>query len=42
VLREARLSLKQPPLTAAEYLATLRNQGLTQTCALLEHCLLEL
>ena len=42
VLREARLSLKQPPLTAAEYLATLRNQGLTQTCALLEHSLPEL
>lgn len=42
VLREARLSLKQPPLTAAEYLATLRNQGLTRTCALLEHSLPEL
>lgn len=42
VLREARLSLKQPPLTAAEYLVTLRNQGLTRTCALLEHSLLEL
>lgn len=37
VLREARLSLKQPPLTATEYLATLRNQGLTRTCAMLEH-----
>src|SRR5690606_31498267 len=32
VLREARLSLKQPPLTADEYLATLRKQGLTRTC----------
>jgi predicted nucleic acid-binding protein len=42
VLREARLSLKEPPLTAAEYLATLRNQGLTQTCALLAPFLHEL
>jgi hypothetical protein len=42
VLHEARLSLKQPPLTAAEYLATLRNQGLAQTCALLEHSIHEL
>jgi hypothetical protein len=42
VLREARLSLKQPPLTAAEYLATLRNQGLKRTCTLLEPFLREL
>lgn len=42
VLREARLSLKQPPLTAAEYLVTLRSQGLTRTCALLEPALPEL
>jgi len=42
VLREARLSLKQPPLTAAEYLATLHTQGLTRTCALLEPFLPEL
>jgi len=42
VLREARLSLKQPPLTAAEYLATLHKQGLTRTCALLAPFLQEL
>jgi hypothetical protein len=42
VLREARLSLKQPPLTTVEYLVTLRTQGLTRTCTLLEHSLLEL
>ena len=42
VLREARLSLKKPPLTAADYLATLRTQGLTRTCALLESSLPEL
>lgn len=41
-LREARLSLKQPTLTAAEYLATLRNQSLTGTCSLLEPYLHEL
>lgn len=42
VLCEARLSLKQPPVTAAEYLATLHTQGLTRTCALLEPFLSEL
>jgi len=42
VLREARLSLKQPPLTAAAYLVTLRNQGLTRSCALLESVIHEL
>jgi hypothetical protein len=42
VLREARLSLKQPPLTAADYLATLHTQGLTRTCALLEPFLADL
>lgn len=42
VLREARLSLRQPPLTAVEYLATLGYQGLTRTCALLENSLPEL
>lgn len=42
VLREARLSLKQPPRTAIEYLATLRKQGLARTCALLASYLPEL
>lgn len=42
ILREARLSLKQPPLTAAEYLATLHSQGLTSSCLLLEPFLDEL
>lgn len=42
VLREARLSLKQPPLTAVEYLATLRTQSLARTCTLLESFLSEL
>lgn len=30
------LSLKRPPLTAGEYLQTLRRQGLEQTCTFLE------
>ena len=42
VLREARLSLKQPPLTAADYLATLHTQGLSRTCELLEPFLADL
>lgn len=42
VLREARLSLKHPPLTAAAYLTILRTQGLSRTCALLESVLAEL
>jgi predicted nucleic acid-binding protein len=42
VLRGARLSLKQPPLTAAGYLTTLRTQGLARTCTLLESFLSEL
>lgn len=42
ILREARLSLKQPPLAAAEYLSTLRNQGLIRTCARLAPFLPEL
>ncbi|MFM7180764.1 MAG: PIN domain-containing protein [Verrucomicrobiales bacterium] len=42
ILREARLSLKQPPRTATEYLATLRTQGLSRTCALLVSVLSEL
>jgi predicted nucleic acid-binding protein len=36
VLREARLCLRQPPVSAAEYLATLSNQGLIRTCAILQ------
>lgn len=42
ILREARLSLKQPPLTAAEYLTTLQLQGLTSACGLLAPSLHEL
>lgn len=42
LLREARLSLKLPPLTGPEYLATLTHQGLTRTCALLENSLAEI
>lgn len=42
VLRQARMSLKQPPVTASDYLETLRRQGLIQTCALLEAFLPEL
>jgi predicted nucleic acid-binding protein len=42
VLREARASLKNPPLTAAHYLETLRAQGLVRTCALLTNHLAEL
>ncbi len=42
ILREARLSLKQLPLAAAEYLATLHTQGLTRVCALLAPFLPEL
>jgi hypothetical protein len=42
VLREARLCLKQPPLAAAEYLATLHTQGLTRTCEVLAPFLHEL
>jgi predicted nucleic acid-binding protein len=36
VLREARLSLKHPPLCVADYLQSLRSQGLTRTCMFLE------
>jgi hypothetical protein len=36
VLRQARLSLLRPPATAEEYLETLRIQGLTRTCELLQ------
>jgi hypothetical protein len=35
ILREARLSLKHPPLDAAEYLEILRVQGLGRTCGVL-------
>ena len=35
VLREARLSLKQPLVSAADYLEILRTQGLARTCVLL-------
>lgn len=35
ILREARLSLKHPPLDAAEYLEILRVQGLARTCGAL-------
>lgn len=42
ILREARLSLKQPPLAAAEYLETLHAQGLARACALLAPFLHEL
>lgn len=42
ILRKARLCLKQPPLAAAEYLATLHTQGLTRVCALLAPFLNEL
>ena len=35
ILREARLSLKHPPLDAAEYLEILRVQGLARTCGVL-------
>jgi predicted nucleic acid-binding protein len=42
VLREARLSLKQPPVSAADYVEILRAQGLTRTCMLLENSLADL
>lgn len=42
VLREARSCLKNPPLTAAAYLETLRSQGLKSTCSLLEAFLSEI
>ncbi|MCU0779036.1 MAG: PIN domain-containing protein [Akkermansiaceae bacterium] len=42
VLREARSCLKNPPLTAAAYLETLRSQGLKRTCELLEAFLSEI
>ena len=42
ILREARLSLKQPPLAAVEYLETLHAQGLARACALLAPFLHEL
>lgn len=42
VLREARSCLKNPPLTAAAYLETLRGQGLKRTCSLLEAFLSEI
>jgi hypothetical protein len=42
VLRQARLSLKQPSVSASEYLETLRRQGLTRTFTLLEPFLSEL
>ena len=42
VLREARSCLKNPPLTAAAYLETLRGQGLKSTCSLLEAFLSEI
>jgi predicted nucleic acid-binding protein len=35
VLREARTSLKNPPLTAGDYFEKLHDQGLVRTCALL-------
>ena len=41
-LREARTCLKYPPLTAPDYLKTLRAQGLVDTCGLLEKELAEL
>lgn len=42
VLREARESLKNPPLTPADYLETLRRQGLKRTCELLDSFLPEI
>jgi predicted nucleic acid-binding protein len=42
VLRQARLSLKQPTVSAFEYLESLRRQGLSRTCTLLEPFIPEL
>lgn len=42
VLRQARLSLKQPSISASEYLESLRRQGLSRTCTPLEPFLPEL
>lgn len=36
VLRQARMSLKQPAVSASEYLESLRQQGLSRSCTLLE------
>jgi len=42
VLREARDSLKNPPLTPADYLETLHRQGLKRTCDLIDPFLSEI
>lgn len=42
VLRQARLSLKLPPLSPSEYLGVLRCQGLSEACVFLEPFLSDL
>jgi predicted nucleic acid-binding protein len=42
VLREARLCLKEPALSAAAYVEILRGQGLAKTCELLDSCIADL